>query len=125
MSMEEIKIRARLHRARLSWAAVWLLVILCGVLAVLQYRWLGEISRAEQQRLKDELTAKLTLLSRNFNQEIESAAYALVPGEIEAQGREAAYAAQFRRWDSSHERLFKRIALAIPAGGSTNDSLKF
>ena len=111
MIMEAIK-----NRAWVSWAAVGLLVVLCGVLAALQFRWIGEVSRAEQQRLKEDLTTKLDLLRRNFNQEVESACYALVPpaSQIDEQGREAAYALQYRRWDQSHERLFKRVALAIP-----------
>jgi signal transduction histidine kinase len=121
--MEEIKRGARFIRAWSWWAAVGLLAVLCAVLAVLQYRWLGEISRAEQQRLKDDLTSKLTLLSRNFNREIENAARALIASgeEIETQGRETAYALNFRRWEATHERLFKHVALAIPA----DDSLKF
>src|SRR5258706_13410008 len=124
MSMEEIRNRARIHQARLSWAAVWLLAILCGVLAVLQYRWVGEISQAERQRLKEDLTSRLTLVRRNFNQEIENSAHALVPSsdEIESQGREAAYAAQFPRWDSSHDRLFTYVALALPAAGAKHDT---
>jgi len=42
------KIKAR---AWLSWAFISLLALLCGVLAVLQNRWISEFSQAEKQRL--------------------------------------------------------------------------
>ena len=46
-------------RAWLSWAAVGLLIALCAILAVLQYRWIGEIAGLERDRLQDELQSRL------------------------------------------------------------------
>jgi hypothetical protein len=33
-----------------------LLAITCVILALLQFRWIGEVSKAERQRLHEELT---------------------------------------------------------------------
>jgi signal transduction histidine kinase len=106
----------RLAQARLSWLFAGLLAVLCGALLVLQHRWIGEISRAEGDRLRAELRNSLVRLSRDFNREIGDACSALLPGssEIEQSGVEIAYAAHYARWKESHERLFSRIALVIP-----------
>jgi signal transduction histidine kinase len=109
----------------ISWIFVGLLAITCVILALLQFRWIGEVSKAERQRLHEELTNKLNLLRRSFNEEIESAAAGLLPpaSQIEELGREPAYAEQYKRWEPSHERLFRRIALAVPTDGSVELSL--
>src|SRR5882724_1375406 len=104
------------HRAWLSWAFVGLLAVMCGILAILQYRWTGEIAGAERTRLHDELQARLNTLSRAFNQEIMGACQALFPSadDLERLGREGAYSAQYLRWKETHERMFRRLALAVP-----------
>ena len=106
----------KLAQARLSWLFVGLLAVLCGALLLLQHRWIGEISRAEGERLRNELRNSLGRLSHDFNNEIANACSALLPGssEIERIGAENAYSAHFARWKESHERLFSRIALVVP-----------
>ena len=108
------------RRTWISWVFIGLLAITCVVLALLQFRWIGEVSKAERQRLHEELTSKLNLLRRGFNEEIESAGAGLLPStsQIDEVGREPAYAEQYKRWEASHERLFRRIALAVPTDGS-------
>ncbi len=120
MNMERVK-----QRTWISWIAVGLLAITCGVLALLQFRWIGEVSIAERQRLREELTTKLNLLRRGFNEEIENAAAGLVPptARIDELGREAAYAEQYKSWEASHERLFRRVALAVPTDSSVELSV--
>ena len=45
-----------MKRARsLSWHWLWLLFLLLGVLAVFQYGWLGEVTRAERERAQSRL----------------------------------------------------------------------
>jgi signal transduction histidine kinase len=107
------------RRAWLAWASVGLLAVLCAVLALLQYKWIGEVTTAERSRMRDQLQARLSVLSRNFNEEISAAVAALVPSweQLEQMGRERAYSAQYLRWKESHERLFRRIALAVPVDG--------
>jgi signal transduction histidine kinase len=105
------------HPAWLPWAAIGLLTVLCGGLAVLQYQWIGEIAGAERTRLREALQAHLTTLSRALNDELTTAANALMPAAdvIEGQGREAAYSAQYLRARDSHDRLFRRIGIAVPS----------
>jgi len=108
-------------RARPSWLSVGLLAVLCCILALLQYRWIGEISRAERDRLRDGLQASLVRLSRDFNSKISTACSALLPSsfEIDQSGKESAYARRYAQWKESHrhEPIFRRVALAVPENG--------
>jgi signal transduction histidine kinase len=99
-----------------AWASVGLLAILCGVLAVVQYRWVGELAVAERSRLREELQSRLSVLSRNFNEEITRACIALLPdaSSIEERGRERAYGEKYLAWRETHDALFRRIGLAVP-----------
>ena len=54
----------------LAWLPVPVLAVLCGVLAVLQYRWIGQVTEAERDRLHKELHSKLEDLRRAFNEEL-------------------------------------------------------
>jgi signal transduction histidine kinase len=108
--------------AWLAWSAVGLLAVLCGVLALLQYRWIGEITDAERSRLREALQSRLNVLARNLNDEVATAAIGLVPHDaaIQQLGRERAYSAQYLEWRNSHDPWFSRIALAIPADGGVS-----
>jgi hypothetical protein len=108
------------RRNILYWLALCLLVVICCVLAILQYRWIGEISRADEERLKGGLQAALQRLSQDFNTRIESAAAALQPSnrDVDEKGRDEAFAARFERWRNStrHAELFRAIGVATPKG---------
>src|SRR5438132_2904871 len=106
------------RNAWLPWASVGLLAALCGVLAVLQYRWIGEISGAERQNLQVALRDRLDNLRRDFNEQLANAEHALQPtaDQVDGIGREAAYSARYVMWRQTHEPLFQRIALAVPQG---------
>ncbi|HEY1337673.1 MAG TPA: hypothetical protein VGF59_09200, partial [Bryobacteraceae bacterium] len=67
------------QRAWLSWASVSLLAVLCAVLAVKQYQWIGEITAAERSRLREELQTRLFALSRNLNEMIAADCYGVLP----------------------------------------------
>jgi len=105
-----------IRRTWLSWAAVSLLAVLCGIVAWLQYTWAGELSSAEQQRLQSQLRDRLESVRRGVNQEIASDASALAPAfsELDKWGPETAYAARYAEWKRSHKAVFSRIALAVP-----------
>ncbi len=120
MNMENIK-----QRAWRAWASAGLLAVLCAVLAVLQSRWIGEISMAERDRLREQLQAGLTQLSVDLNTRVANTCAGLVPDatQFEQTSREAAYAGYYRRWKESHEPLFRRIALVVPESGNLNLSL--
>jgi len=104
------------RRAWLGWAPVVVLALLCGALAALQYRWIGEISDAERTRLGEALHARLAGVRRTLDQEVSEALGDLMPSapQVAALGREGAYSALYVRWQESHEHLLRRVALAIP-----------
>src|SRR6478609_3047925 len=106
----------KLQQARLSWVFVGLLAILCAALVVIQNHWIGEISSAQQDRLRAALQNALNRLSHDFNDEISESCAALLPGasEVVEHGAEAAYTARYARWKTSHGRMFARIALIQP-----------
>src|SRR5258708_871149 len=106
------------QNARLSWLFVGVLAALCATLGVLKYRWIGEVGRAEHERLRAGLHLSLQRLSQEFNAEIGAAGAALLPGPFwddEAES-EKAYAIRYARWrgSSHYNGLFRRIALAVP-----------
>jgi signal transduction histidine kinase len=100
----------------LSWIAVGLLALVCALLGALQYRWTGEISGAERQRLLASLRERLRLIQREFNSRISGFCDALQPSPslVDALGREQAYASQYRMWRQAHEPLFRHVVLAVP-----------
>jgi signal transduction histidine kinase len=109
------------RRAPVLWLFMGLLVVLVCVLAVLQYKWIGEISANEQKRRQDDLQAAANKLSSDFNAELNAAAAALQPDDQEVQdlGRYAAYQKHYRDWRTSalHRRLFRSVAVVAPENG--------
>ena len=107
-------------RTLLSWFSMTLLVALVCALAVLQYRWIGEISQVERKKLQEQLQANLNKLSRDFNSELDNVRV-LVPtdAEVTEAGREQAYANRYTSSKAStlHPELFTRIAIAWEANG--------
>jgi signal transduction histidine kinase len=120
MDMANIK-----QRAWRAWASAGLLAVLCAVLAVLQSRWIGEISVAERDRLHEQLQTGLSQLSADLDNRVSNACSGLMPdpSDFDAAAREAVYSSQYRRWKESHEPLFRRIALAVPEFGTLDLSM--
>src|ERR1039458_1603839 len=106
------------RRAVLSWLFVGALLVLCGVLGVLQYRWIGEVSLAARDRLRGSLQASLDRLSADFNSEIAEACRALVPANSTPDPHAAAteFAARFeqRKRTARNGQLFRAFAIAQP-----------
>ena len=105
---------ANLQRSALSWIIVGGLFALCGVLGVLQYRWIGEVSVAARDRLRGGLLASLFRTSQEFNTEIASACRALIP--TNSASPEADVAANYAQWKNTarHSQMFQHIAIATP-----------
>src|ERR1035441_10557691 len=106
------------RRPALSWLLVAGLFVLCGVLGVLQYRWIGEVSVAARDRLRGSLQASLNRLSLDFNTEIANACRALLPPDA-GSGSPAAkseVAARYAQWSKTGRRaqMFRHIAIAEP-----------
>ncbi|MBZ5636264.1 MAG: HAMP domain-containing histidine kinase [Acidobacteriia bacterium] len=109
------------RRAPVLWLFVGLLVVLVCVLAVLQYRWIGEISANEQKKHQDDLQAAANKLSSDFNAELSTAAAALQPDDQQVQelGRQKAYESRYSAWYASapHRGVFRRVAVVAPGNG--------
>ena len=102
------------RRAVLSWLFVGTLLVLCGVLGVLQYRWIGEVSLAARDRLRGSLQASLDHLSQDFNSEIAEACRSLVPANTPPS--EVELATRFEQWrkTAGQGQIFRALAIAQP-----------
>src|SRR3954471_12986529 len=109
------------RRTLLYWGILGSIAVLCGVLAVVQYRWTGELARAEQTRLRNTLQSALNVMSLDFNSELTAACVGLQPSpeEIQSEGREQAYVQRWEQWRATNgrENFFRTFALAIPKAG--------
>lgn len=100
----------------LLWLALALLVML-GAMAVLQYRWVGEVSQAGRQRLTTTLHTRAQQFTDDFDQEIARAFFWLQaePGALE-RGDWTRYTDRYERWlaGAAHPRLVREIWLFAP-----------
>ena len=53
--------------------AAALLLVLLAILATLQYRWLGEVSEAERERMRASLRTRATEFGQEFDAEVTRA----------------------------------------------------
>ena len=110
-----MNLRLENRQAALSWLMVGVLFVLCTVLGVLQYQWIGEVSVAAQERMQRSLQASLGRLSQDFNTEIATSLRALVPASTPSDARmaEAVVEAQLDQWKKNNRggQMFRRIAL--------------
>jgi signal transduction histidine kinase len=109
------------RRAPALWLFMALLVVLVCVLAVLQYKWIGELSVNEQKQREYDLQTSANKLSSDFNAELRTAAGALQPDDQQVQelGRQKAYENRYTAWRAAaaHPRLFRGIAVADEENG--------
>ncbi len=102
------------------WLIVGFLAVLCTVMAVLQYHWTGQLSRAEADRLRENLHQGLDRLSSEFNAELTQLAVALTPPNnlVQQEGREAAYNRRYQRWRESgrQQEMLRQAGIAVPFG---------
>lgn len=109
------------RRYLVAWLLPGVLIAVSLVLGIVQYRWIGEVSRAETERLRSTVQISLNRLSQDFNAEIVSAASALIPDRSAAAltDRRAEYAQRYAQWRSAarHHPIFRSIHLVIPEAG--------
>lgn len=100
----------RLGQTRIEWTLLALIAVVCVVLSFLQYRWTGELSKAEPALLRAGLTEQLRRLSQAFNNEIRENCTMLLPEpqEIGAIGASAALQRRYDEWASSHNKRYLR-----------------
>jgi signal transduction histidine kinase len=107
----------RFGQTRIEWALLAVIALVCGVLSFLQYRWTGELSRAEPVLLRAGLNEQLRRLAQAFNNDIRETCTTLLPDakEIRELGTAEAHRIRYGQWASSHDRsLFTRIGIASP-----------
>ena len=87
---------------------------LLAVLASLQYHWLGQVSRAEAERLREGARARAEQLARDFDREVTRAFLRLqVPASAIREEDWSAYADRHRQWSrsTSHPGLVRDVLL--------------
>ncbi len=89
------------------------MVALCGILGILQYRWIGEVSVAERERLQRSLQGSLARVSHDFNDEISVLARAMLRGE------DSDYVGRLVTWQESghHVGILRAAYVARPESG--------
>jgi signal transduction histidine kinase len=95
-------------RAAIELAAILGMVAVVCTLAVLQYRWTGEISRSEQQRLKANVTTSVRGFDQEFSYDFERLCEAF---EIGPEVPQANLESRIVRQQSDWERVASRPAL--------------
>jgi signal transduction histidine kinase len=99
-----------IESSKLPVAVLLLAVVSLPVLAVLQYRWIGQVSQAEQGQMRQKLRESVDGFERSFDgtlTEVYTSALVMRPGEGGAKNGE--FASRIERWrnDSSHAALVK------------------
>ena len=100
--------------------ALAVIALVCAVLSFLQYRWTGELSRAEPALLRAGLNDQLRRLAQAFNNEIRESCTAFARREgdsrtgIGRSSQNSLRAVGRRRTTAS---LFTRIGVAAPEQG--------
>jgi len=105
------------YQSRVELGLLILIAVVCAGLSILQYRWTGELSRAEQSRLRSGLSEQLTRLARAFDDELAENCRALVPDPLRPPRDDgdmrSLFQSRYQEWSSSYDTgLFTRIAIA-------------
>jgi signal transduction histidine kinase len=93
---------------------------LLSVLAALQYRWLGEVSDAEKERMQARMHASAARFARDFDRELTRALVLLTPGGPPRRERES-YGERRQRWASAamFPELVRGVFVAAPGDDRT------
>jgi two-component system sensor histidine kinase SenX3 len=91
---------------------------LLAVLAALQYRWTGEMSRAEGERMQNGLRAASLRFAHDLDHEVASVAPFFFPMPGGADDRAARWAERFQEWaQSAHDPKLVRDILLLETSG--------
>ena len=94
------------------------LLALLPLLAVLQFRWLGEVSRAERDRMQSSLKTAVANFSQDFDRELMRAYLSFqMDSRTESDRDWSGYARRYDQWaqSTSYPQLVSGIYLAEPA----------
>lgn len=121
VSLDHASLRVMNVRSKQSfieWGFIGFLFVLCVTLTSLQYYWTGEVSRAQETRLRAGLGEQARAITQAFDAELAESCLQLRPtaSDLERRGREAAHIARLQEWKSGEPRpLFHRIAVVVPS----------
>ena len=102
------------------------LLVLIAVLATLQYRWLGQVSAAERERMTTTLGAHASAFTQDFDREITRAYLTFQLDPLAQAGNVASHLAQrYDRWQatSRYPRLIGQIYI-VPRADAAGLSLR-
>ena len=91
---------------------------LIALLATLQYRWLGQVSAAERERMKTNLAARATGFAQDFDREITRAYFMFQLDPMQDGSNVAAHVSErYNQWlaTSRYPRLVKAVYIATRA----------
>ena len=89
---------------------------LIALLATLQYRWLGQISGAERERMKATLNARATAYAQDVDRELTRAYLLFQLDSLDRDQNAAAVSARYDRWlaTSRFPRMVKDLYIVTP-----------
>jgi signal transduction histidine kinase len=99
---------------------VMALLALLPLLAVLQYRWLGQVSEGERERMKNNLNASAKQFSQDFDREVTTIFLAFQPTlHPFSDQTQDDFAARYRRWrdTAAHPRLVSEVYQTVAGEG--------
>ncbi|HEX8072803.1 MAG TPA: HAMP domain-containing sensor histidine kinase [Pyrinomonadaceae bacterium] len=99
------------------------LAVLLALLATLQYRWLGQVSAGERERMQTTLRAATARFTQDFDRELGRVYFSFQLDEQAGRALDAAeFAARYRRWQETAPapRLVRAVYLVerAPTGGA-------
>lgn len=98
---------------RLSFAAAGLLFLLLAVLATLQYRWIGEVSEAERERMQRALRSSAESVANDFDHEIARVFLAFEPpDDLDRAAQRLCEAAQRWKLEAHFPAIVREVFLA-------------
>ncbi|MDQ3169315.1 MAG: HAMP domain-containing histidine kinase [Acidobacteriota bacterium] len=100
-----------------------LLMAIVAVLAVLQYRWLGQVSQAERQRMQETMTARAQALADDLDHEIARVYVAFQLRGAEMPAVDAALARRYRMWREASARPSLIREILVGRGDGTLQTL--
>src|SRR5271169_4563826 len=90
------------NRPRGEMVAILVMIAVVSLLAAFQYRWTGEISRTEENRLKVSLATSVRNFDQEFSYDFQQLCESFeIDPEAEASGLESRVARQFLNWSKS------------------------
>jgi signal transduction histidine kinase len=107
-------------RPSLMLVLVAVLLALVPLLAVLQYRWLGQVSEGEREIMRANLRAAAARFGQDFDRELTRAYLAFqMSAEVAQAEQEHNYARRYELWMATapHPKLIREIFLAQPKAG--------